>query len=126
MENLENHDLNSRELLKKYYKPDYNLIFNKIKSIRAPTKNKILETLLDGEWHSELEIIRIAKKEQQYIGSVTIGTMVHQLNHVLKNNYVEKKVINGKLYYKLADNFVGLTRAAYSKYKHKALDISDI
>ncbi len=126
MENLDNIDLNPRQIMKKYYKPDYGPLFNKIKNIRAPVKNKILETLLDGKWHSELEIIRIAKREQQYIGSVTISTMIHSLNKVLKNDYIEKQVIEGKMYYKLSDNYVGLTRAAYSRYKHKTLDINDI
>ncbi|TXT60304.1 MAG: hypothetical protein BAJALOKI1v1_1290005 [Promethearchaeota archaeon] len=126
MENIEENNLNSRTLIKQYYKADYGQLFNKIKSLRTPVKNKILQCLLDGNWHSELEIIRIAKKEQPYIGAVTIGTMIHNLNHVLKNDYVEKRMREGKMYYKLADNYVGLTRAAYSKYKHKEFNINDI
>ena len=119
MEPLENNDFSQTKLLKKYYKPDYSQLFNKIKDIKTPVKNGILMGLLDGNWHSELELIRIAKKNQKYMGAVTLGTMVNSLNHSLKNDYVEKKVFNGKLHYKISDNYVGLTRAAYNKYRFK-------
>lgn len=102
-----------------YYKPDYAHLFNKIKNIKTPVKNDILMGMLDGNWHSEIDLIRIAKKKQKYLGAVTLGTMVHALNQKLKNNYVERKVINGKMSYKISDNYVGLTRAAYNKYKFK-------
>ncbi|MEJ2279828.1 MAG: hypothetical protein P8Y70_19095 [Candidatus Lokiarchaeota archaeon] len=119
MENLYNEEKESNDLMKRYYKPDYSKLFNKIKGIRTPVKNEILKALLDGSWHSELELIRIVKKEQKYIGSVTLGTMIGSINHSLRNNYVESQVINGKMYYKLSDNYVGLTRAAYNKYQFK-------
>lgn len=96
-----------------FYKPNYSVLFNKIKDIKTPIKNEILMALLDGHWHSELELIRITKKQHGYIGSVTLGTMINSLNHMIKNNYLEKKVVNTKLYYKISDNYVGLTRAAY-------------
>ncbi len=96
-----------------FYKPGYSVLFNKIKDIKTPIKNEILMALLDGHWHSELELIRITKKQHGYIGSVTLGTMINSLNHMIKNNYLEKKVVNTKLYYKISDNYVGLTRAAY-------------
>lgn len=96
-----------------YYKPDYSILFNKIKDIKTPIKNEILRALLDGQWHSELELIRITKRQQQYMGAVTLGMMVNNLNTALRNNYLQKKVINGKMFYKLNDNYVGLTRAAY-------------
>ena len=96
-----------------FYKPNYSILFNKIKDIKAPIKNEILIALLDGHWHSELELIRITKKQHGYIGAVTLGTMINSLNHMIKNNYLEKKVVNSKLYYKISDNYVGLTRAAY-------------
>ena len=91
---------------------------NTLKSIRTPLKNDILQALLDGKWHSETEIVRIAKKRHRtYIGAVTVGTMIRSLNSMMKSNYLEKKFINGDLYYKISDNYVGLTRAAYNKYK---------
>ena len=98
---------------KKYYKPSYSVLFNKIKDIKAPIKNEIIKSLLDGQWHSELELIRITKRQRQYMGAVTLGIMVNNLNLLLNNNYVQTKIINNKLHYKLSDNYVGLTRAAY-------------
>ncbi len=96
-----------------YYKPNYSNLFNKIKEINTPIKNEILIALLDGQWHSELELIRVTKKEHQFIGAVTLGTMISSLNHYIKNNYLQKKIVNGKMFYKISDNYVGLTRAAY-------------
>jgi len=114
-----NNSFEQTKILKKYYKPDYSQLFNKIRDIKAPIKKEILIGLIDGVWHSELDLIRIAKKKRKYMGAVTLGTMIHSLNHSLKNDYVEKKVVNGKLYYKISDNYVGLTRAAYNKYTFK-------
>jgi cobalamin biosynthesis Co2+ chelatase CbiK len=117
MEESFNNKYEQINLLKKYYRPDYSQLFNKIKDIKTPVKNEILMCLLDGSWHSELDLIRIAKKKQKFMGAVTLGTMVNSLNHTLKNDYVERKVINGKMFYKISDNYVGLTRAAYNKYR---------
>ena len=103
-------------IMKKYYKPDFSILFNKIKEINTPIKNDLLIALLDGEWHSETELIRLAKKlGTVYVGAVTLGTMVNSLNNMLKNNYLEKQFFNGEMYYKISDNYVGLTRAAYNK-----------
>ncbi|MHA1885328.1 MAG: hypothetical protein ACXAAI_14620 [Promethearchaeota archaeon] len=98
---------------KKYYRPSYSVLFNKIKDIKTPIKTEILRALLDGQWHSELELIRITKRQQKYMGAVTLGMMINNLNVALKNNYIETKYVNGKLFYKCNDNYVGLTRAAY-------------
>jgi len=97
----------------RFYKPSYSNLFNKIKDIKTPIKNEILIALLDGRWHSELELIRVTKKQYGFVGPVTLGTMVGALNHTIKNNYLQKKFVNGKLYYKISDNYIGLTRAAY-------------
>jgi hypothetical protein len=97
----------------KYYNPIYSVLFNKIKDIKTPIKNEIIKALLDGQWHSELELIRVTKKQYGFVGAVTLGTMVNSLNHSIKNNYLQRKIVNEKLYYKITDNFVGLTRAAY-------------
>ena len=104
---------NSSTLLRKYYKPNYSKLFNKIKEIKTPVKNDLLVALLDGQWHSELELIRIGKKKQQFLGAVTLGTIISSLNQNLSSGYLEKKVIDGKMFYKISDNYVGLTRAAY-------------
>lgn len=114
-----NNNYEQAKILKQYYKPDYSGLFNKIKNIKVPIKNEILNCLLDGNWHSELDLIRIAKRQQKYMGAVTLGTMINSLNKTLKNDYVEKRVIDEKLYYKISDNYVGLTRAAFNKYKFK-------
>lgn len=119
VEEFQDNNYDQPKILKKYYKPDYSGLFNKIKNIKVPVKNEILIGLLDGNWHSELDLIRIAKRQQKYMGAVTLGTMINSLNHVLKNDYVEKRMIDGKLYYKISDNYVGLTRAAFNKYKFK-------
>ena len=119
MEEFQNNNYDQSKMLKKYFKPNYSGLFNKIKNIKVPVKNEILIGLLDGNWHSELDLIRIAKRQQKYMGAVTLGMMINSLNKVLKNDYVEKRVVDGKLYYKISDNYVGLTRAAFNKYKFK-------
>lgn len=116
LERTDGIDLNKETLMDQYYKPKYSVIFNKIKDIRAPLKSDIIIALMDGNWHSERDLIRLAKKQQQCIGAVTLGTMISSLNHMLSSNYVEKQMIEGKLYYKISDSFVGLTRAAYTRY----------
>lgn len=97
----------------RFYKPNYSNLFNRIKDIKTPIKNEILIALLDGKWHSELELIRVTKKQHGFIGAVTLGTMIHSMNKFIKNNYLQKKIVNGNLFYKISDNYVGLTRAAY-------------
>jgi len=97
----------------RFYKPNYSNLFNRIKDIKTPIKNEILVALLDGQWHSELELIRVTKKQYGFIGAVTLGTMIHSMNKFIKNNYLQKKIVNGNLFYKISDNYVGLTRAAY-------------
>jgi DNA-binding PadR family transcriptional regulator len=117
MENDLNNAFEQSKILKRYYQPDFSQLFNKIKDIKTPVKKEILMGLLDGNWHSELDLIRVAKRQQKYMGAVTLGTMVNSLNKMLKNDYVEKMISEGKMYYKISDNYVGLTRAAYNKQK---------
>ncbi len=105
-------------IIKQYYKADYYSLFNKIRDIKTPVKSDILKAMLDGAWHSERTLVRIAKKSQ-YMGAVTLGTMVNSLNNLLSNSYVEKKFHDGEMYYKISDNYVGLTRAAYNKYRQR-------
>lgn len=113
-------NLRSSSLLNKYFKPNYQDLMKKIQTINTPLKNDIIQTLLDGQWHSESELIRIAKqKERVYIGSVTVGTMINNVNSMLKSTYLERKYFNGENWYKISDNYVGLSRAAYNKYRFK-------
>ncbi len=106
-------------LMRICFKPKYTNIFQKIKEINTPEspKNNILMVLLDGQWHSENEIIRITRKQHGYMGTVTLRVMISNINKNLTTNYLQKKIINGKVYYKLSDNYIGLTRAAYTKYR---------
>ena len=114
MEELPENSSNKKAMMNKY------VLFNKIKRINTPVKSDILIALLDGEYHSETELIRLAKRRgTAYMGAVTLGTMVNSLNHLLKSNYVEKQFLNGEMHYKISDNYVGLTRAAYNNWQHK-------
>ena len=63
-------DLKKSDILKQGLKQYDSTLFNKIKGIKTPVKNELLITLLDGEWHSETESIRIAKREHKYPGPV--------------------------------------------------------
>lgn len=107
-------ELNISTLMRIAFKPEYSNLFNKITDIEEPVKNDILMTLLDGKYHSESEIIRTTKNNHKYIGPITLTTMVESLNHQTKNNYVEKKIVNGRVFYKITDNYLGLTKAAFT------------
>jgi len=113
-------NLNISMFMKILYKPEYSNLFNKIKDIRTPAKNHILISLLDGAWHNQYDILRITRKQEgsSYLGSVTLSTMIEALNSLNGNNkYLKKKIVNGKIYYKLSDNYLGLTRAAFTKLR---------
>ena len=94
-------------------------LFNKIKGIKTPVKNALLMTLLDGEWHSESELIRIAKKQRNYAGAVLVGTMLNSINALSQQVLLKKTIVNGEWHFKISDNYVGLTRAAYTKTAYK-------
>ncbi len=126
MEKIDGTDQNKDILIDQYYKPKYSVIFNKIKDLRVPLKNDIIIALMDGNWHSERDLIRLAKKQQRWIGAVTLGTMISSLNHMLNSNYVEKQIIEGKLYYKISDNYVGLTRACFTRYFYSYKDKTEL
>ena len=112
-------DLKKSEILKQGLKQYDSTLFNKIKGIKTPVKNELLITLLDGEWHSETELIRIAKREHKYAGPVLVGTMINSLNSSFKTSYLKRKIIGGEIHFKISDNYVGLTRAAYTRYQSK-------
>ena len=121
MNNLFENNLKKSEILKEGLKQYDSNLFNKIKGIKTPVKNELLITLLDGEWHSETELIRIAKKEHKYAGPVLVGTMINSLNSSFKTSYLKRKIINGEIHFKISDNYVGLTRAAYTRYQSKII-----
>lgn len=114
-------NFNISMLMKILYKPEYSNLFNKIRDIRTPAKNHILICLLDGAWHNQYEILRITRKQDgsSYLGSVTLSSMIEALNSLNGNNkYLKKKIVNGKIYYKLSDNYLGMTRAAFTKFRN--------
>lgn len=98
-------------------------LFNKLKGINTPIKNELLIALSDGNWHSESELIRTAKKERQYAGSVLVGTMLNSINALSQDIFLKKSIINGEWHFKISDNYVGLTRAAFTRSMYrKCLD----
>ncbi|TFG22767.1 MAG: hypothetical protein EU529_09470 [Promethearchaeota archaeon] len=119
MENFNEKNFNMATLMRIYFKPKYTNIFQKIKEINTPEspKNNILMILLDGQWHSENEIIRITRKQHGFMGTVTLQVMISNINKNLTTNYLQKRIVNGNIYYKLSDNYILLTRAAYTKYR---------
>ena len=119
MDNFEDKELNITTLMKIQFKPEYSNLFRKIKNIEIPVKNHILMALLDGNWHTESEILRITRKQNDSIGAVTLSSMINTLNLQTVNSYLQKKIVNGRLYYKISDNYLGLTKAAFTKFRLK-------
>lgn len=118
MEKFDEKKFNISTLMKIYFKPEYSNLFKKITLLDAPVKNDLLIALLDGQWHSENELLKIIRKKYQYMGSVTLASMTLALNRDFQtNNYLQKKIINGKVSYKLSENYLGLTKAAYTKFR---------
>ncbi|MHA1687960.1 MAG: hypothetical protein ACTSUN_01250 [Promethearchaeota archaeon] len=115
MENIKNVEENA------FTEEKYSNLFQKLKNIKSNIKNDLIFALLDGAWHSETELVRIAKKKgkRNYLGPVTLGTMLHSLNHDITNAYVEKKIIDEEMHYKISDNYIGLSRAANNKYRFR-------
>ena len=104
--------------MKIYFKPEYSNLFKKIQNIQTPVKNDLLVALLDGRWHSDNELLKIIRKKYQYVGSVTLASITSALNRDFQtNNYLQKKIVSGKVSYKLSDNYLGLTKAAYTRFR---------
>ena len=117
MEDYNGKDLNIATLMKCAFKPSHSNLFNRIKNLKTPVKNKILMTMLDGKWHGEYEIIRIVRQHHEYFGSVTLQSMIESLNQITSATYLRKKIVNGKIYYKISNNYLGLVRAAFTKLR---------
>ncbi len=117
MDKVEDKELNITTLMKIQFKPEYSNMFRKIKNIEIPVKSHILMALLDGNWHTESEILRITRKQNDSIGAVTLSSMINTLNLQTVNSYLQKKIVNGRVYYKISDNYLGLTKAAFTKFR---------
>ena len=117
MENLEK--VNIKNTIEEETKEKDSNLFNKIKGINTHIKNELLMTLMDGKWHSEDQLVRIARKKRQYAGAVLVGTMINSINDLSSKIFLKKKVIDGKWHFKISDNYVGLTRAAYTRMTYR-------
>lgn len=113
---IENND-NTPDLEDIYYKPNYTMLLGRIQEIKDVRKNKLLEQLLDGEWHSERDLVRFAK-QFGYIGIVTLSTMMGALKKRIDSRFLVSKSEKDTNFYKISDNYVGLARAAYSNYRY--------
>lgn len=100
-----------------FYRPEFRVLFDRVRQIKDPVKLRILQQLLDGEWHDENELVRLAKKFR-YTGSVGLGMMIEQIRRLVDETFViqEGKPMPMRSKYKLNDNFVGLTRAAFHTF----------
>ena len=123
MENFDNKELSITTLMKIQFKPEYSNMFRKINNIEIPVKNHLLMVMLDGAWHGENEILRIIRKQNDSIGSVTLSAMINTLNLQTGTSYLQKKIVNGRIYYKISDNYLGLTKAAFTKFRFRDLNI---
>lgn len=89
------------------------------RNIKDKAKNDILRLMLDGEWHKEKDLIRLAKKTR-YIGQVSFGIMMHGLKEIISDQFILKEVREtGDSYFKVNDKFIGLLRAAYLNLRNK-------
>ena len=96
-----------------YIKERGHALVETFKNIKDKAKNDILRLMLDGEWHKEKDLIRLAKKTR-YIGQVSFGIMMHGLKEIISHQFIFKEVKeSGDSYFKVNDKFIGLLRAAY-------------
>ncbi len=89
-----------------------------LQQIRDKTKIDVLIELLDGKWHNESELLRIAKKTRDFIGVVGFGMLMCSFEDTVTKSFLRKKVNTENCsWYKINENFIQLARSAYSKYK---------
>ncbi|MBD3350811.1 MAG: hypothetical protein GF364_04915 [Candidatus Lokiarchaeota archaeon] len=95
----------------------YQLLEN-IKEIRDGAKNEVIQAMLDGEWHKQTELIRIAKRKR-YLGMVSFGIMMLSIREAINNYFILRKFSHkdGEYVYKIHDKFVGVARAAYYNFE---------
>ena len=96
-----------------YIKERGHALVETFRNIKDKAKNDILRLMLDGEWHKEKDLIRLAKKTR-YMGQVSFGIMMHGLKEIISHQFIFKEVReSGDSYFKVNDRFIGLLRAAY-------------
>lgn len=103
--------------LKEFFQPIFKVFFDRVRQIKDPVKIRILQQLLDGNWHDENELVRLIKK-YRFIGPVGIGMLVEQIRRLVNEDFLlsGKGNIPTDSKYKLNDNYVGLTRAAFHTF----------
>ncbi|MHA1728661.1 MAG: hypothetical protein ACTSWY_07995 [Promethearchaeota archaeon] len=115
IENLERQKIEERNI-KNFIEENGSELFEILHNIKDKAKNDIIHLMLDGEWHNERELLRLAKKSR-YCGTVSFGIMMLSFGKTISDRFVTKKRMNVGTYYKINDNFMGLARAACSNYK---------
>lgn len=102
--------------LEPYYKPHYTDLLNRIQDIRDRAKTAVLQELADGQWHSQMDLMRVARRTR-FIGDVGFGMMLEQMRDMLGPDFMTCSIgPENERFFKIQDNYVGLTRAAYYKF----------
>ncbi len=102
--------------LEPYYKPHYSDLLYRIQDIRDRAKTAVLQVLADGQWHSQMDLMRVARRTR-FIGDIGFGMMVEQMRDMLGPDFLTCSTgPENERFFKIQDNYVGLTRAAYYKY----------
>lgn len=102
--------------LEAYFKPHYTDLLFRIQEIRDRAKTAILQLLADGQWHSQMDLMRVARRTR-FIGEVGFGMMMEQLREMLGPDFLGCSTgPENERFFKIHDNYVGLTRAAYYRY----------
>jgi hypothetical protein len=87
-----------------------------LQNIHDKTKIDVIIRLLDGDWHTESELIRIAKKTRDFIGVVGFGMLMCSLDDTIAKSFLIKRMQTGTQF-KINENYIELARSAYSQYK---------
>lgn len=99
-----------------FYKPHYTELLFRIQEIRDRAKIAVLQLLADGQWHSQIDLMRVARRTR-FIGEVSFGMMMDQMRELLGPDFLACSIdSDNERFFKIQDNYVGLTRAAYFKY----------
>ncbi len=96
---------------------DESELLNLLKQITDATKIDVLIHLLDGKWHTDAELIRVAKKSRDFIGAVGFGMLMCSFEDSVSRSFLMKKMNpDNTTQFKIHENFIELARSAYSKY----------
>lgn len=89
-----------------------------LRNIQDKTKIDVIIQLLDGDWHPEGELIRIAKKTRDFIGVVGFSMLMCSFEDTVAKSFLVKRIhSSNSTQFKINDNYIELARSAYSHYK---------